>query len=274
MWFPSRVSKTCEVFLQSKEKQELTPRTKWEYKYVCETIIRTFGHSRRVTEADLWRLREALATPKSGHDHISPISLKRWLTHARTVLKKHHSVEVCDALKSPPIREIRRHRHNKRRHFTREECLALLEHPHPAFRSMVWLGLNCAFGPADCRELKLEDISDGWLRSIRPKTGMPRICPLWQETLEALTFPMWDRFRVNKQLRIFLPGVGVGFYGLRRTWCTVASASGCPDWVLATIMGHADSNIRSQHYREQVHARSLTQATDFVYAWLKGEIEL
>ncbi|MCO6043099.1 hypothetical protein NG895_04205 [Aeoliella sp. ICT_H6.2] len=223
-----------------------------------------------MNESDLWKIREILATTKRG-ERVSPVSLKRWLTHTRTLLRTHHTVEECDALKSPPAREIRKQRYTKRRHFTREECLQLLD-TDGVLRSMVLLGLNCGFGPADCQQLTPDEIQDGWLKTVRPKTGQPRLAPLWPETVDALTFPMWDRFRVNKAVRLIVPGVG--FYGLRRTFCTIASASDAPEWAIAAIMGHVGTDIRSLHYREQTYSRSLRLATDFVRGWLDGSVIL
>jgi integrase len=54
-------------------------------------------------------------------------------------------------------------------------------------RAMTLLGLNCGFGQTDCSELTRAALSrSGWLNFRRPKTGVPRRCPLWPETVEAL----------------------------------------------------------------------------------------
>lgn len=55
-------------------------------------------------------------------------------------------------------------------------------------RAMVLLGINCGFGNADCGRLPLSavDLDAGMIDFPRPKTGIPRRCPLWPETVSAL----------------------------------------------------------------------------------------
>src|SRR5205823_3745962 len=58
----------------------------------------------------------------------------------------------------------------------------------PALRAMILLGINCGLGNADCGRLTVQalDLERGWLDFPRPKTGLPRRCPLWPETVEAI----------------------------------------------------------------------------------------
>jgi integrase len=53
---------------------------------------------------------------------------------------------------------------------------------------MILLGINCGFGNRDCGTLPRSalDLSGGWVRFPRPKTGIDRRCPLWPETVEAI----------------------------------------------------------------------------------------
>src|SRR5262249_49941906 len=55
-------------------------------------------------------------------------------------------------------------------------------------RTMFLLGINCGFGNTDVGRLPLSslDLEAGWIDFPRPKTGIPRRCPLWPETLTAL----------------------------------------------------------------------------------------
>ena len=53
---------------------------------------------------------------------------------------------------------------------------------------MIWLGLNCAFGCTDCAELSWEniDFKDKRVSFPRPKSGIERNLPLWEQTISAL----------------------------------------------------------------------------------------
>jgi len=53
---------------------------------------------------------------------------------------------------------------------------------------MILLGINCGFGNADCGNLPRSAVSleAGIIDYPRPKTGIPRRCLLWPETVRAL----------------------------------------------------------------------------------------
>src|SRR5262245_12068530 len=55
-------------------------------------------------------------------------------------------------------------------------------------RAMLLLGINAGFGNADCGTLPLSavDLEGGVIDYPRPKTGIPRRCPLWPETIAAV----------------------------------------------------------------------------------------
>ncbi len=55
-------------------------------------------------------------------------------------------------------------------------------------KAMILLGLNCGFGNADVAGLPstVLDLKAGWVDYPRPKTGVPRRCPLWPETVVAV----------------------------------------------------------------------------------------
>ncbi len=60
---------------------------------------------------------------------------------------------------------------------------------------MILLGINCGFGNSDCGALPESalDLTDGWVNAPRSKTGIPRRCPLWPETVEALRAVLAER---------------------------------------------------------------------------------
>ena len=55
-------------------------------------------------------------------------------------------------------------------------------------RATVLLGINCGFGNNDCATLTFKnlDLEGGWHSHPRPKTSVPRRCPLWSETVGAI----------------------------------------------------------------------------------------
>ena len=55
-------------------------------------------------------------------------------------------------------------------------------------KAMILLGINCGLGNSDIANLPIKavDLKRGWLDFPRPKTGTPRRCPLWAETVAAI----------------------------------------------------------------------------------------
>jgi integrase len=167
---------------------------------------------------------------------------------------------------------------------------------------MILLGINCGFGNADCGRLPLSavDLERGLIDFPRPKTGIPRRCPLWPETIEALREVLacrpqaqdrkdaglvfltqfgraWHRDAsglspVTKQLGKLLGKLGIrvkkglGFYALRHTFRTVADESKDQPAV-DHIMGHESGHI-STHYRETIAESRLRAVVEHVRAWL------
>lgn len=168
-------------------------------------------------------------------------------------------------------------------------------------RAMIFLGINCGFGNADCGTLPISavDLQAGWVDFPRPKTGVPRRCPLWAETIEALqasiecrksptdeqhgdlvfitkygqpwyvdgglSGPLSAEFR-KLLVRLRLYRARLSFYCLRHCFQTISDETG--DY-LATrrVMGHADSSISDQ-YRERFPDERLRRVVDHVHSWL------
>src|SRR5262249_61068599 len=72
--------------------------------------------------------------------------------------------------------------------FRPEEVGKLLAAASVQVRAMILLGINCGFGNSDCGNLPLSavNLDAGWIDYPRPKTGIPRRCALWPETVQAL----------------------------------------------------------------------------------------
>src|SRR5262249_55530521 len=147
------------------------------------------------------------------------------------------------------------------------------------------LGINCGFGNADCGTLPLSavDLDGGFIDYPRPKTGIPRRCPLWPQTVIALREALAGRPQpqgeavaglvfltsrgsswykdaeenpVSKETRKLLRSLringreGLGFYTLRHTFRTVADeAKDQP--AIDYIMGHEVPHMSSV-YRETI----------------------
>ena len=114
----------------------------------------------------------------------------------RTVFKYGYEAGLIDKpmrfgpqFKKPSKSVLRKHRAtNGHRMFTAAEIRALLDAASPQLKAMILLGVNAAFGNADCATLPLLalDLKRGWVAFPRPKTGIDRRCFLWLETVEAL----------------------------------------------------------------------------------------
>ena len=68
------------------------------------------------------------------------------------------------------------------------ELRRLLAAAGQTLRAMILLGVNCGFGNADVATLPKTaiDLKHGWVDFPRGKTGVPRRCPLWPQTITAV----------------------------------------------------------------------------------------
>jgi integrase len=68
------------------------------------------------------------------------------------------------------------------------EIRRLNENAPPSLKAMILLGINCGFGNGGCANLPpaAVNLDTGWIDDPRPKTGIPRRCPLWPETVQAI----------------------------------------------------------------------------------------
>jgi integrase len=137
----------------------------------------------------------------------------------------------------------------------------------------------------------------GWAAFARPKTGVPRRCPLWPETVQAIRAALdgrpppkeeghaglvfltkyglpWAKADnagpVTQEMRKLLRKLGINghrnFYVLRHTFRTVAD--GARDQPAADhIMGHEVPHISSV-YRETISDERLRAVSGHVRQWL------
>jgi integrase len=191
------VASVCNQFLTAKqqliETSELSARSWGEYYSTCESVVSEFGKGRAVDDLrpeDFAKLRRSLAR-RNG-----PVRLGNEIQRVRTLLKWAFDSELIDrpVRTGPDFRKPAKHVIRKARRdagprmFQPDEIRSMLDAAQPALRAMILLGVNAGLGNNDCGAIRLEhlDLADGWLNYRRIKTGIPRRCWLWPETIDAL----------------------------------------------------------------------------------------
>jgi integrase len=311
---------------------EISARTYAEYRATADLLIATFGENRLVDDLasnDFEALRDDLAK------RFGPVRLGNEVQKVRTVFKYGFETGLIDKpirygpqFKKPSASVLRRHRaKNGERMIEADEIRRLLfaldgkriltgrmyentGQPetvklaaNSVLKAMILLGVNCGFIGKDCTDLPLLalDLKDGWIIFPRPKTGIPRRCPLWKETVEALKTAIAERPEpkdkaaeklvfvttrgrpwitrgtanpVSVAARDLMKAVGIhrdgiGFATLRHVFRTVADVA--RDQVATNyIMGHSDPSMGAV-YRERIDDSRLLAVTTHVRNWLFGE---
>jgi len=326
----------CNHFLTAKQRQyeagELSPRmfkpgrtpedASGEYKQSTDHIITSFGGNRLVedlTAEDFGALRATLAR------RYGPVRLGNEVQRVRTVFKYAYEAGLIDRPMRFGPQFVRPSKSFMRRYraksgpklFAPEQLREMIDgamrlggdegpelvKPSLALRAMILLGLNCGYGNTNCASLPLSalDLKRGWADFPRPKTGIPRRCPLWPETVEALQAVIaarpqhaeydgcelvflnsrgspWVHLREQHRTdnvtiqfarlvkRLGFYRTGVGFYTLRHCFRTAADASRDPV-AIDLIMGHNDPSMGG-HYRQQIEDARLVAVANGVRTWL------
>jgi integrase len=315
----------CNQFLNHKQAVldagELSPRTWAEYKETCVLLVGSFGKGRLVTDLgpdDFAALRKKMA------QRWGPTRLGNFVQRVRSVFKfaadndlTDRAVRYGQGFQRPSAKVLRLHRAKQgAKLFTAADVRALVEgalvvgaegpelvQSGPQLKAMILLGINCGFGNADCGSLPLTavDLEHGIIDFPRPKTGIPRRCILWPETVVAIREALaarpepkkaehaglvfvtkygqpWAKLSTDNTLAkemgkllktLGINGrVGLGFYTLRHTFRTVADEA--KDQPAADfIMGHEVPHMSSV-YRETISDARLKAVSDHVRAWLFG----
>src|SRR5262245_20088602 len=184
----------------SRDAGELTPRSWQDYKDACALVLRHFGKTRMVADLDpddFAGLRKKMAK-KWG-----PVTLGNVIQRIRVVFKFAWDSGLIDrpvlygqGFKRPSRKVVRINRAKKGpKLFTPDEIRRLLAAAGPSMRAMILLGINGGFGNADCGHLPLAavDLNAGMIDFPRPKTGIPRRCPLWAEAVQAIREALANR---------------------------------------------------------------------------------
>jgi integrase len=283
---------------------ELSPRTWKEYKAMADEVIAHLGKSRLVADLDpedFAGLRNKLAKKWGPH------RLKKAIQYIRCIFKHAYDSDLIDrpirfgaGFKRPSMGVLRRHRASQGpKLFTAEEIRRMLDAATMPLKAMVLLGVNCGYGNADCGNLPLAvlDLENGVIDYPRPKTGIPRRCVLWPETIAALKEAIAHRPKpkadedaglvfitkygqpwakdddpavITKEIRKLLTQLGINghrnFYTLRHVFRTIGDEA--RDQPAADlIMGHESPHM-SSHYRETISDERLRTVTDYVRNWL------
>ncbi len=289
---------------------ELSQRTWDGYKDACDLLVSAFGKHRLVTDLrpdDFAKLRNQLAATRG------PQWLGNTVQYMRSIFKYALDSDLIDravrfgpGFKRPSQKTLRVHRAQQGlKLFKRDEVCSLIDSAGTPLKAMILLGINCGFGNADCGQLPLfaVDLDRGVIDFPRPKTGIPRRCILWPETVQALREALasrptpksqehaglvfitkygqpWarddDPAAISKEFAKLLKSLGIngrkglGFYTLRHVFRTVADEA--RDQPAADfIMGHEVPHM-STVYRETISDARLRAVTDHVRAWLFGDV--
>jgi integrase len=302
----------CNAYLTHKQSLvdsgELSPRSWADYKESCDLLIAHFSRGRLVDDIgpeDFANLRGRM-TKKWGPTRVGNV-----IQRVRGVFK--FAVDnglVCkpvvygQGFKRPSRKTIRLQRAKKGpKLFTREEILTLLLFAPVHLEAMLLLGINAGLGNSDIGNLPLSvlDLERGWLDYPRPKTGIPRRCWLWPETVAAIKEAIAERpmpkelahaglvfitkygkpwFKetpdgpICKEMAKLLHSLGIngrkgiGFYTLRHSFRTVADeAKDQP--AVDFVMGHEVPHMSSV-YRETISDERLRAVAHHVRNWVFG----
>jgi integrase len=289
---------------------ELAQRTWDGYKAAGDFLIAELGKARLMADLapdDFAALRNRLARRYGPHGLGTVIQCIRCICKfAFDSGLIDRPVRYGPGFKRPSKKTLRLHRARQGpKLFTAEEVSRLIDAAGPQLRAMILLGINCGFGNADCGRLPRSavNLDTGWADYPRPKTGIPRRCQLWPQTVEAIRDALAARPEPKDQAYTHLVFItskglpwakdtndcpvaketakllralkikgrkGLGFYTLRHTFRTVADEA--KDQPAADyIMGHEVPHMSSV-YRETISDVRLKAVADHVRTWLFGEL--
>ena len=168
----------------------------------CRTILNEFARSLGkhrpaddLQPIDSQRYRAMLSK------RLGLFALRRHITAIKSVFKYsydmdhvEHPMKLGRGFSMPTAAQERKARQkaefaNGKRLFRREELIEILKHADDSvLLAAVLLGMNGGFGNTDCATLPRSavDLDKGIISYARPKTGVQRVVPLWQETTAAL----------------------------------------------------------------------------------------
>jgi integrase len=315
------VKDVANAYLAAKEQAvdagELSPRTWADYRSIMKKVLAGLGKHRPVTALDpqdFAALKSKLAK-KNGPPRMSTIVqvIRCAFKHAYETGILDRPIRFGPAFKRTSKKTLRLHRAKQGpKLFAAWEVRALVEgalvvgkegpelvRPGAQLKAMILLGINCGFGNTDCGTLSqgAVDLERGIIDFPRPKTGIPRRCVLWSETVPAIRGALaarpqpkqaadaslvfitkygqsWSKTNnagpLTQAMRKLLDKLGLNghrsFYTLRHTFRTVADEAG--DQPAADyVMGHEVVHMSSV-YRERISDERLRAVVNHVRGWL------
>jgi integrase len=285
---------------------DLSQRTFDDYLKACKFLTGSLGRRRAVVDlrpTDFDKMRAKLAERMShssvGHE-INRIRIVFNYGVKTEIIER--LPRFGDSFRRPKAKLIRLERAERGSMMIEADTIRrAIRQANPKMVAMILLGINAGLGNADVGRLRWKnvDLVGGWLDFPRPKTGVGRRAKLWSHTLvalgllrvmlgpteqrpEALVFttsrggsfakakadnPVAKEFR-KVLLVIGQHRTGVGFYGLRRAFETIAGES--RDQVAVDyVMGHAPkSDDMGAVYRQRISDDRLVAVAETVRAWL------
>jgi len=304
----------CNQYLTHKKRLadagEIAERTFDEYLAACRRLARVVGAGTAVSHLvreDFTRLRadmEKTWGPVRVLNEVRRVRMVFTFGVAQNLID--HLPLYGDGMKRPSAKVLRKSRAEKGpRMFEPSQLRRILDAANATMRAMILLGINCGYGNTDLAgmERRRLDLKTGWADYPRPKTGIPRRCPLWPETIAAVRQVLGLRRKQQaagkraRQLlfltrggkpwrsktgdpisvafgrlvrRLGLHRAGLGFYALRHTLQTVGGDTK-DEPAVSAIMGHfARANDMSAVYRERIGDDRLAAVAEHVRKWLFG----
>lgn len=138
---------------------------------------------------DLERLRATFAKTRGM------VGIGNAVRNVRIVFKYGYDAGLIDRLvrfgpgfKTPSKSKMRKERQSKPvRMHEADELRSLIDTAEQPLKAMILMAVNCGFGQSDLANLPKTAINldAGWVDYPRPKTAIPRRCPLRPETVDA-----------------------------------------------------------------------------------------
>jgi integrase len=308
----STIADLCNSFLEEREARvqsgALTKRCWTDYKSSCDIVVKVLGKSLALSQlraADYQLLYQRVAAIRK-----TPEALASELGRIRCIFKAAADLELVETplrydtyLKKPSKIEIRRARNQRRllgqQEFKPAEIQRCIQEASQPVEAMILLAINCGFDGASCGQLVFGalNLEHQWLDFPRPKNGVSRQSPLWEETVTAIKASLatrptpqpgheeyvflthrghsWHKTGrctpLSQEFKKILTRAGCymagrGFRALRHTFRTVAAGSKDPEAV-NHIMGHEMPGMGSI-YTESLEPARLQAVVDHVHKWL------
>ncbi len=286
------VSHLCESFLRAKwkdvERGDLAKTTVQGYEYNLVKLDEAIGHLRviELTPQTFEVLSDRFAD-------MSPFSRQNFIVATRAVFNRAVKQELIskmpsfgefEMLSTRVMRRARNQARLQRKLPTNQSIQTLLKSCPIQIQAIVLLGLNAGLKGMDFVHLSPDEIKQGTLIRLRPKTDVLQIAPLWPETLEAINevgLPLsqppgkrtsdvpWNAKAVSRRLKEFTSLAGIDHFNHDSLRHVLASI-GEPVDSKATkiVMGQVSGDAISEHYLHQNFKPRCAKVTEAVREWL------